>query len=154
MSTISFLCLTLVSLSQPLSSHGAREVSSLLSHGLLASANGGERQSKTELEGVWLGVETASGEKSIRFKPGQVRLVFQGKKLLGTGIVSADERELVFTLRSDVSPKRFEYGLAGKPPVRCIYELKGETLRIGCSYSAKAPTQFSPNMAIMTLKRQ
>ena len=98
--------------------------------------------SKSELEGTWAGVYSATEGKTRDLKPGEVKMTFQGPKLLAIGVTAHEQRELTYTLDSKASPKRLDF----KDPKNqmegaCIYEVSGDTLKIA------VPSSTSSNIA-------
>lgn len=115
-------------------------------------------QSKTDLEGSWLGEHSLLGEAKRVFKPGEITMKFAGTRLLAVGFTTPTESEVAFTIDSNQSPKHFDYVKAGNT-VKCIYEVRGDVLTIAVPRGTLArPTSFTPdekkNAIILVLRRQ
>jgi len=87
-------------------------------------------EQKTDLEGTWEGVDSVTEGLVKTFKPGEVRMVFTGDKLMATGILSHDERPVAFVINSAVSPKQFDFGTDKNSLAPCIYEIRADELLI------------------------
>ena len=112
----------------------------------------------TVLEGTWLGEKSMTSGATRAFKPGEVKMVFKGDKLLATGIVSPDERPLVFKINTAVTPHEFDYFPTAQDPMHCIFEIRDDTLTIATPRGpgGPRPAQFQPEsktMVILVLKQ-
>jgi uncharacterized protein (TIGR03067 family) len=115
-------------------------------------------QSKTDLEGSWIGEHSLLGDAKRVFKPGEMTMKFAGTRLLAVGFTTPTETEVAFTIDPNQSPKHFDYVKAGST-VKCIYEVRGDVLTIAVPRGTLArPTSFTPDekksAIILVLKRQ
>ena len=103
----------------------------------------------TELEGTWEAVRSTVGETARTFKPGEMRLVFVGKTLTATGLVSygAEAKVVEFRLDATKQPKEFDYTRAPGEVNRSIYELRGNTLTIVVPRSPSDPRPAKMDVA-------
>jgi len=95
----------------------------------------------TELEGVW------NGETSGRrvFKPGEFVLKFKGNRLFATGLVGPFEKEFSFSLDTKARPRHFDYWDNPATKTECLYEIRGETLRIAHPRLSKSRPALIPD---------
>jgi len=128
---------------------------------LIASVDisAGWQSNRTELEGVWNGVKSSVGDAVRMFKPGEVKLVFEGGKLVATGLVGRGATATVeFRIDSSHEPKEFDFTRKPGDVAECIYELNGDELKIAVPRStSKRPSQFdhtSRELIILILHRQ
>jgi uncharacterized protein (TIGR03067 family) len=99
----------------------------------------------TELEGTWEAVESAAGDLTRTFKPGDVRLTFRGQLLRAVGLVEPrrQEQQIKFRLDATANPKQFDYERAPGQMALCIYEVVGNRLRI--AVPRRNPNERSSN---------
>ena len=84
-----------------------------------------------ELAGVWDGQYSVSkGKPPFQLGPGRVSMSFVGTKLLATGVVSPEERELSFTVNANTNPKQLDYWVSPTQKFQSVYEVIGDTLKI------------------------
>ena len=139
-------------------------MSSVTKHGALVSAllvflalTVGARQEPqaTELEGTWEAVESAAGDVTRTFKPGEVRLTFRGQTLRAVGLVEPrrQEQTISFRLNPTASPKQFDYEREPAQMALCIYEIVGDRLRIAVPRRNPndRPRNFDPKTSPITL---
>lgn len=115
-------------------------------------------QAPTELEGVWEGSYSITAGKKWDLPPDQVRLTFSGAQLKAKGLVTPDERDVRFLVNSDASPKQFDYWESATRSKPCIYELRGDTLRIAVPTGYARPTAFpseaTKSVVVLALTRK
>lgn len=111
-------------------------------------------QAVTELEGTWDGdYSSTEGGKRV-FKPGEVRMTFKGNKIFAVGIIAPgpDEHELSFVANSKVTPKTLDYWEDPSKKFTGIYDIQGDTLRIGLPRGTSTrPTAISGEKGSQTI---
>ncbi|MEZ5316391.1 MAG: hypothetical protein R2752_03215 [Vicinamibacterales bacterium] len=113
----------------------------------------------TELDGTWVGQYSEAEGQRRDFKPGEVRMVFQGNQARATGIVSPDEATLGVEVNPRTTPRQLDYWISPDgSKTLCVYEVAGDTLRIGVPRSGGRPTAISSakgsRTVVLVLKRQ
>ena len=113
---------------------------------------------KTELQGAWNGVQSQVAGAIRAFKPGDMKLVFDGEKLTATGLLGPTATVVEFRIDSTKTPKEFDYTRQPGDVAKCIYELSGDSLTIalmrGTNDRPKKIDPASDGQIVLTLKRQ
>jgi hypothetical protein len=86
--------------------------------------------SPTELEGVWIGERQEMEGQVRKLAPGEMRLTFQGKKLLAVGLVGSKEVELSFDVETASSPRKLLYTLPTGTTRTLVYKVEKDVLTL------------------------
>jgi len=113
---------------------------------------------KTELHGAWSGVQSQVAKAIRVFKPGEVKLVFDGGKLTSTGLLGPETTVVEVRVDSTRKPKEFDFTRKPGDVAKCIYELSGDSLTFAFMRATnERPKTIDPSSTaqiVVTLKRQ
>lgn len=125
----------------------------------LSTISGSGRQSeKSELQGIWNGVQSQVAKAVRVFKPGEVKLVFDGRKLTATGLLGPEASVLEIRVDSSREPKEFDFTRKPGDVAQCIYEVSGDSLTFAfMRANNERPKKIDPTSTaqiVVTLRRQ
>jgi uncharacterized protein (TIGR03067 family) len=138
--------------------------------GMATGGGGGKKddgkKDKEKLQGTWNVTAFEGGGKMKEVKAGEMALTFSGDKVLIKVGPKAKDEEATFRLDLTQNPRGIDLmraveakeKAAGKETEKGIYQLKGDTLKLGFSARGargKRPPSFeAADLVIMHLKRQ